>query len=55
MNLTIKNKMQSIKYIKDLNLNVLPEKYFEKYDEEQITNFIKKYPAQFYAVRIKDI
>ena len=50
----IKNKQESMKYIKELNLNTLPEKYFEGFDEEKIRKFIEKYPAEFYAVRDKE-
>ena len=54
MNIIIKDKIQSMKCIQKLHLNILPEQYFEKYDVEQITEFLKKYPAKFYAVRIKE-
>ena len=54
MNIKIKNKFQSMNYIEKFNLNTLPEKYFEKYDRKQIIDFLKKYPANFYAVRVKE-
>ena len=53
MYLKIRNKQESMKYIKQFNLNVLPEMYFKEFNEEKIKDFIKKYPAEFYAIRDK--
>lgn len=50
----IENKIESMKVIKELKLNTLPEEYFEKYNEEKIKQFIEKYSEKYYAVRIKD-
>lgn len=54
MNIKIENKFQSMEYINNLHLNIFPEKYFEKYDKNQIIEFMDIYPAEFYAVRIKN-
>ena len=48
----IKNKIESMEVIKKLKLNVLPIQYFERYYEEEIKEFMAKYPAKYYAVRI---
>lgn len=50
----IKNKLESIKKIKELNLNRFPEELFKKGDNEKILDFINKYPYDFYAIRSKD-
>lgn len=54
MEIKIKNKQESLKYIKEFNLNILPEEYFEGYDISKIKQFIETYPAEFYAVRDKE-
>lgn len=54
MKIRIRNKLESLKYIKELNLNILPEEYFEGYNKQKIKRFIEKYPAEFYAIRDKE-
>lgn len=49
----IKNKIESINKIKQLKLNTFPEQLFKKGEEEKVLNFIKKYPAKYYAIRDK--
>ena len=47
--------MESANLIKELNLNVLPEKIFINYNKKEIEDFIKNFPAEFYAVRDKSV
>ena len=54
MKIRIENKRQSMEYIQNLHLNILPEQYFEQFKEDEIIRFLKNYPADYYAVRIKD-
>lgn len=54
MKIQIRNKLESLKYIKEFNLNILPEEYFEGYDKQKIKQFIETYPAEFYAIRDKE-
>lgn len=49
----IKNKLESIKKIEELNLNRFPEKLFEGQDDKQVKQFISKYPSRYYAIRDK--
>lgn len=42
VNIKIKNKMESMKLIQDLQLNILPEQFFKNYNEKQIIDFLKK-------------
>ncbi len=49
----IRNKLESIEKINKLRLNKFPEQLFKSGEEEQIKNFLKKYPAKYYAVRDK--
>ena len=51
----INNKMESVNLIKNLHLNVLPEKIFNHYNKKEIEIFIAQFPADFYAVRDKTI
>lgn len=51
--LKIKNKKESSKKIDELALNKLPEQLFKKGEEEKVLEFIKKYPAKYYAIRDK--
>lgn len=51
----VRNKLESIKIIKEKKLNTFPEKLFKKGEEEKIRKFLKKYPAEFYAIRSKEI
>lgn len=49
----ISNKLESMLFINYLGLNILPQKTFMKYNIEEITKFIKEYPAEYYAIRDK--
>lgn len=49
----IKNKLESIKYINNLNLNKFPEQLFTQNEETKIKEFLKTYPAPYYAIRDK--
>ncbi len=49
----INNKIESINEIQRRGLNKFPERLFKKGQEKQVLNFIKKYPATYYAVRDK--
>lgn len=49
----IKNKMESIRKINELKLNRFPEQVFNKGEEEKVQEFLKMYPAPYYAIRDK--
>ena len=49
----IKNKIESIYLIKNLNLNRFPEKLFRSNCEKDVIEFLNKYPAKYYAIRDK--
>lgn len=49
----IKNKLESIKKIKELKLNTFPEELFKKGEEDKVLEFVNKYPADYYAIRDK--
>ncbi len=49
----IKNKLESIKKIKELNLNKFPEQLFKSNEEVKVKKFITDYPAKYYALRDK--
>lgn len=49
----IKNKLESVRLIKELNLNKLPEETFKKNEEDKVISFLNKYPANLYAIRDK--
>lgn len=49
----IKNKIESVKKIKELKLNTFPEQLFKKGEEEKVLEFVNKYPAEYYAIRDK--
>ncbi len=49
----IKNKMESIRKINELKLNRFPEQVFNKGEEEKVREFLKMYPAPYYAIRDK--
>lgn len=51
--MNIKNKMESIEKIQELNLNKFPEQLFRENDEKNVLQFLKKYPAKYYAIRDK--
>ena len=47
----IKNKLESLRTIKQLGLNTVPIEYFETYDEELMNRFFKQYNFDYYVVR----
>ena len=49
----IQNKLQSIQAINDLGLNKFPEELFQSGEEEKVIEFLKRYPASYYAIRDK--
>ena len=49
----IKNKIESMQLINELGLNKFSEKLFNKNEEEKVKEFIKCYPAKYYAIRDK--
>lgn len=51
----VKTKLRSIALIKKLELNQFHEQLFHSGEEDKIENFLKKYPAKYYAVRSKKI
>lgn len=51
----VRNKLESIRLIKKLQLNSFPEKLFHKEDTDEIKQFLEEYPAKFYAIRSKEI
>ena len=51
----IRNKQESANLIKKLKLNVLPQQMFHSPKDSDVTEFLEKYPADYYAVRDRDI
>lgn len=49
----IKNKLESIKKINELELNRFPEALFYKNEESKVIEFVNKYPTDYYAIRDK--
>ena len=49
----IKNKLESINKINELNLNKFPEQLFRENEETKVQEFLDSYPANFYAIRDK--
>jgi len=49
----IKNKLESINKINELELNKFPEQLFRKNEEQKVQEFLNNYPANFYAIRDK--
>jgi hypothetical protein len=47
----IYNKIQSIEYIKMMDLNRFPEKLFKNNMEKDMLKFMDDYPAKYYAIR----
>ena len=47
----VKNKVDSIKIIKELGLNQLAEGLFFSGEEEKVKEFLKENPAKLYAIR----
>ena len=51
--MVIKNKIESIKLIKQLNLNRFPERLFINFQDKDVIDFLEEYPAKYYAIRDK--
>lgn len=51
----VRDKLESIEIIKKNKLNSFPEKLFTRNQSEEVKEFLKEYPAEYYAVRSKDI
>lgn len=51
----IRNKLESVETIKRKKLNSFVEKIFYRGQQEEVSRFLEKYPAKFYAVRSKEI
>ena len=49
----IRNKLESIKKITELNLNKFPEQLFRNNEETKVKKFLEIYPANYYAIRDK--
>lgn len=49
----IASKIESYEKIIELGLNRFPEKIFKTNQTEEVKEFIKKYPADYYAIRDK--
>ena len=49
----IKNKIESYEKIMELGLNRFPEKIFKYTQIDEVEDFIKMYPANYYAIRDK--
>jgi hypothetical protein len=49
----ISNKIESLKKIKELKLNQLPEKFFDEFNAKIIIGFLENNKAEYYAVRDK--
>ena len=49
----ITNKVESFNKIIELGLNKFPEQLFKSNEEEKVKKFLKKYPANYYAIRDK--
>ena len=47
----INNKMESIKKINELGLNMFPEQLFRENEQAKVKEFLDKYPAKYYAIR----
>lgn len=52
--MVIKNKLESIRKMEELELNRFPEGIFKKGEEDKILQFLKKYPVKYYAIRDKE-
>lgn len=51
--LEICNKVESAKWIYQLDLNRLPEDIFTPNDTQKLREFLRKYPAKYYSIRDK--
>lgn len=49
----IYNKVESSNAIKELRLNHFPEKIFSKGQTDEVLEFLKRFPAKYYALRDK--
>lgn len=49
----IKNKLESVRKIKELKLNKFPEQVFINGEEQKVKEFLEKYSARYYAIRDK--
>lgn len=49
--MNIKSKKESVRLIKELGLNGVPEEIIEAYDDERIRAFCRKYQASTYILR----
>ena len=49
--LKIRNKLESLKTVKQLGLNTMPIEYFETYNKELLDDFFKRYDYKYYVVR----
>lgn len=49
----IANKLESIKQIEKLGLNKFPEQLFKAKEYQKVQEFLKRYPAKYYAIRDK--
>lgn len=47
----IKNKIESINKIKELELNKFPEQLYKAGEENKVQEFLQRYPAKYYAIR----
>ena len=51
----VRNKLESLKIIKEKKLNSFPEKLFYKDQKKEILKFLNDYPTNYYAIRSKEI
>lgn len=51
----IRNKLESLEFVKSRKLNTFPEKLFSKDETDKVLKFLEEYPAKYYAVRSKEI
>lgn len=51
----VRNKLESIRIIKEKKLNSFPEQLFTKDQNKEVLKFLEDYPAEYYAVRSKEI
>lgn len=49
----IDNKLESIKKINELCLNKFSEQLFKENEQNKVKEFLKMYPAKYYAIRNK--
>lgn len=51
----VRNKLESIRIIKEKKLNSFPEKLFYRDQKKEILQFLNDYPAKYYAIRSKEV